>query len=129
MLSRPPSSMSATCTGLLQWTPPSWEVTVMIWSSNSFGTSHAAECCWFMKPTTRSPFGSTAPYEKKLSSQAPAGPAEPWFAVQNVGLEPEMSIGRDHDLPASSEYAKSTGERRKAPLLNSIRSQLRYSRP
>ena len=47
----------------------------MIWSSNSFGSSHAAACCWFMKPTTTSPFGSTAPYEKKLSSQAPAGPA------------------------------------------------------
>jgi hypothetical protein len=36
-----------------------------------------------------------------------------------------MSTGCDHDLPASSEYERSTGERRKAPLLNSIRSQLR----
>jgi hypothetical protein len=35
-----------------------------------------------MNPTTTSPFGSTAPYEKKLSSQAPAGPTGPWFAVQ-----------------------------------------------
>jgi len=82
-----------------------------------------------MKPTTTSPFGSTAPYEKKLSSQAPGGPTGPWFAVQNVGFEPEMSIGRDQLFPASSEYAKSTGDRRNAPLLNSIRSQLRYRRP
>src|SRR5918911_369268 len=125
MPSMPPSSMSTTCTGCDQWTPPSCEVTVMIWSSNSFGSSHAAECCWFMKPTTTSPFGSTPPYEKKLSSQAPGGPAEHWFAVQKAGFEPEMSIGRDHDLPASSEYAKSTGERRNAPLLYSIRSQVR----
>src|SRR5437868_8106 len=117
--------MSATCTGLLQVTPPSCEVTVMIWSSNSFGTSHAAACCWFMKPTTRSPFGSTAPYEKKLSSQAPAGPTGPWFAVQNVGFEPVISMGRDHDFPALSEYERSTGERRNAPLLSSIRSQVR----
>src|SRR6058998_2940066 len=101
MLSRPPSSMSVTCTGLLQWTPPSVEVTLMIWSSNSFGDSHAAESCWFMKPTTTWPFGSTAPYEKKLSSQAPAGPAGPWFAVQYVGFEPEISTGRDQVLPAS----------------------------
>src|SRR5256885_14838973 len=107
----PPSSMSVTCTGFDQWTPPSVERTTMIWSSNSFGDSHAASCCWFMKPTTTSPFGSTAPYEKKLSSQAPGGPAGPWFAVQKAGFEPEMSIGCDHDLPASSEYAKSTAER------------------
>src|SRR5437867_9796166 len=121
--------MSVTCTGFDQWTPPSCEVTVKTWSSNSFGSSHAAACCWFMKPTTTSPFGSTAPYEKKLSSQAPAGPAGPWFAVQKVGFEPVISTGRDHDLPASSENERSTGERRNAPLLNSIRSQLRYSRP
>src|SRR5438067_2433467 len=125
MLSRPPSSRSATWTGFDQWTPPSCEVTVMIWFSNSFGSSQAAACCWLMKPMTTSPFGSTPPYEKKLSSHAPGGPAGPWFAVQNVGFEPEMSIGRDHDLPALSEYEKSTGERRNAPLLNSMRSQLR----
>src|SRR5438105_8690716 len=122
MLSRPPSSRSATWTGLLQVAPPSCEVTVMIWSSNSFGSSQAAACCWFMKPTTRSPFGSTAPYEKKLSSQAPAGPAGPWFAVQKVGFEPEISTGLDHDFPASSEYESITGERRNTPLLNSILS-------
>src|SRR5205085_12457363 len=103
MLSRPPSSMSATCTGLAQVTPPSCEVTVMTWSSNSFGDSHAAECCWFMKPTTTSPFGSTTPYEKKLSSQAPAGPTGPWFAVQYVGSEPLISTGCDQCFPASSE--------------------------
>src|ERR687884_1949833 len=110
----PPSSMSVTCTGCVQWTPPSCEVTVRIWSSNSVGDSHAAACCWFMKPTTTSPFGSTAPYEKKLSSQAPAGPRGPWLAVQKVGFEPEISTGRDHVLPASSEYETITGERRKA---------------
>src|ERR687887_910362 len=116
----PPSSRSTTCTGCDQWTPPSCEVTVMIWSSNSFGYSHAASCCWFMKPTTTSPFGSTAPYEKKLSSQAPAGPTGPWFAVQYVGFEPEISTGVDHDFPASSEYESITGERMNAPLLSSI---------
>src|SRR5919199_1743260 len=108
----PPSSRSSTCTGADQWTPPSVERTTMIWSSNSFALSHAAACCWFMKPTTTSPFGLTAGYEKKLSSQAPAGPTGPWLAVQKVGLEPEISIGRDHDFPALSEYESITGERR-----------------
>src|SRR5438067_10617658 len=115
----PPSTMSVTCTGFDQCSPPSVERTTMIWSSNSLALSHAAECCWFMKPMTMSPFGSTPPYEKKLSSQAPGGPAGPWFAVQNVGFEPEMSIGRDHDFPALSEYETMIGERRNAPLLNS----------
>src|SRR5919202_3016856 len=125
MPSMPPSSRSATCTGADQWTPPSCEVTVMIWSSNSFGVSHAAEFCWFMKPTTTSPFGSTAGYEKKLSSHAPAGPAGPWFAVQKAGFDPEISVGLDQVLPASSEYERTTGDRRKTPLLNSSWSQLR----
>src|SRR5919202_6058986 len=106
----PPSSRSATCTGGDHVTPPSRDVTVMTWSSNSFGTSQAAEFCWFMKPTTTSPFGSTAPYEKKLSSHAPAAP-NPWWAVQKVGFEPEISTGRDQVLPASSEYESTTGER------------------
>ena len=96
-----------------------------IWFSNSFGSSQAAACCWLMKPTTTSPFGRTAPYEKKLSSQSPGAPAEPWLAVQKAGFEPEISIGRVHDLPASSEYEKATTDRRNAPLLNSTWSQLR----
>src|SRR5436190_12003134 len=108
----PPSSRSSTCTGFVQVTPPSCDVTVRIWFSNSFGTSQAAACCWLMKPTTTSPFGRTAPYEKKLSSHAPGGPADPWFAVQKRVLEPEISTGRDHDLPASSEKDRTTGERR-----------------
>src|SRR5919201_2509271 len=110
----PPSSRSSTCTGADQWTPPSCEVTVMIWSSNSSALSQAAEFCWFMKPTTTSPFGSTAPYEKKLSSHAPAAPT-PWWAVQKVGFDPEISTGVDHVLPASSEYESTTGERTNAP--------------
>jgi hypothetical protein len=126
-MSLSPSSSCTAGTGLPNVWPPFVDFVTMIWLSKSNGTSHAAWFCPLKKCTYRSPLGATSGMENWSSSHSFAAPV-----VWNVqrGCEPEISFGRVHVSPPSSDQLSQIGDSAYAPCsVFRNREVVRYALP